>query len=161
VRLDGAAAPTVLSEADGRFMLTGLAPGTVTLRAETADRFGLAQGLTIVSGATVDAGAIRLDAVRTDTEAQTLTRVTTGIIWRPDGTGWAVDRVLPEANAAAASLLPGDRLVAVDAAEAAAWSLAQLQSALAGEPGTSITLRLERNARPFTIRVQRQALPGQ
>ena len=66
-----------------------------------------------------------------------------------------VSSVQPQSSASAATLLPGDRVLAVDGRSAAAESLGSVAAALRGPSGTKVTLSISRDGEVHTLAVRR------
>ena len=158
VRPVGSPLPQTRTVGNGAFKLIGVPPGDVSIRAETAEHYGLSPEVHLARGAEVRVADIRLDRPRADRPPQTLHTVTIGIEWRHDNDGWAVARVLPGTSASAAGLQAGDRLTAVDRVSTRDWSPDVLRNALGGQAGTSVDLSFGRGGRNVTARLERQVL---
>ena len=74
------------------------------------------------------------------------------------GKNFYVRAVVPGSPAEHAPLSSGDRLLAIGAESASAWSLSQLHEHLRGEPGTTVTLVLERQGGERRVEVLRDSL---
>ena len=68
-----------------------------------------------------------------------------------------VSRVFPNTPAEAAGIREGDRIIAVDTASTAGWSLDQVSAALLGTPGTKVSARFQRVgvSTPIAVRFTR------
>ena len=68
-----------------------------------------------------------------------------------------VSRVFPNTPAEAAGIREGDRIIAVDTASTAGWSLDQVSAALLGTPGTKVNARFQRVgvSTPIAVRFTR------
>jgi len=71
-----------------------------------------------------------------------------------------VSRVFPNTPAEAAGIREGDRIVAVDTASTAGWSLDQVSGALLGTPGTKVNARFQRIGvgTPIAVRFTRAVI---
>ena len=71
-----------------------------------------------------------------------------------------VSRVFPNTPAEAAGIREGDRIVAVDTASTAGWSLDQVSGALLGTPGTKVSAKFQRIgvATPIAVRFTRAVI---
>jgi len=158
VHLDGAAQPRTVSGPGGSFVLTGVPAGTVTVRAESTDRYGLSAPLQVRAGESVNVPVIKLDQALPGTGATLSYKIGIGIGWQQQERFWTVAQVKSGTSAAAAGVRPGDRLLAVNGTSAEGWSTETLQNALGGDAGTTLDLFLERGGQPFTVRLERQIL---
>jgi carboxyl-terminal processing protease len=71
-----------------------------------------------------------------------------------------VSRVFPNTPAEAAGIREGDRIIAVDTASTAGWSLDQVSGALLGTPGTKVNAKFQRIgvATPIAVRFTRAVI---
>ena len=71
-----------------------------------------------------------------------------------------VSRVFPNTPAEAAGIREGDRIIAVDTASTAGWSLDQVSGALLGTPGTKVSAKFQRVGvtTPISVRFTRAVI---
>ncbi|MEM9696815.1 MAG: carboxypeptidase regulatory-like domain-containing protein, partial [Myxococcota bacterium] len=143
---------TVETDEDGRFTLVGVPEETpFSIRTEAPGyNIRLTAGLTVKSSV-----SITLNPADGPTRKEV---PTTGIYVRAVSTGLEVTLVEPSSTADKAGVLPRDLIRTIDGRSTEFMTPAEGLQYLRGEPGTSVSLAIERDGVPRTIRVERELL---
>ena len=136
---------------DGTFELTGVPPGPVALMIAAGGHHPrIEAGMIAVEGGVLGPLAVALAPVGPD-ETPHLEVVGIGVKLAGDGDALRVDAVIEGGGAAAAGLVVGDRIVAVDGAAVPAIGLDGAIARIRGTAGTRVRLRLVRVGAPAPV----------
>jgi S1-C subfamily serine protease len=145
------------SDAQGRFTLEGVPPGTVDLEAYSVDKGrGRAERVAIDSGRTTENVVITLRPSTEDfeTAASGSIAVTLGERGRSRAGEVVVVHVAPRSEAERSGLSPGDVIVAVDDVEVT--SMRAARERLGGPEGSDVVIDVERGDQDLRLRVRRE-----
>ena len=147
-----------VTRADGTFELTGLPPGPVAITIGAAGFHPrIEAGLTASDGAALGPLAVAL-ARLADGERPTLELVGIGVALAPDGDTLRIDRVIPDSGAAAAGLVTGDRVTAIDGGPVPELGLDGAVARIRGVPGTTVAVTGARGGAPGVLVVERRKI---
>jgi hypothetical protein len=154
----GALPPGVAqTDASGRFVLTGIAPGSHTLEAlSPVSGRGRSSNVDVTAGRVTDRVRITLSEAATDDGSLHGGNVAVTLGERGSGSTLEVVVVNVSATSEAerAGLVAGDVIAEVDGAPVT--SMGDARKRLAGRPGTDVVIELLRGGHPITLRVQRE-----
>lgn len=145
------------TDATGRFVLTGVAPGTHTLEAlsPVAGR-GRSASVEVTAGRVTDRVRITLTEAAADDGSVLGGNVAVTLGER--GSGGNVEVVVANVSATSeaerAGMTAGDVIAAVDGAPV--HSMADARKRMTGRPGTDVVIEIRRDAHTVTLRVQRE-----
>lgn len=146
------------SDASGSFVLAGVAPGMMSIRALAPDHHAaLANGIRVEDGKTSTAN-VQLSAVKAGEHAG-MDLVGIGARLSGDGDALAIDSVLPGGGAEAAGLVAGDAIVSIEGHSVADLGLRDAMEHVRGSNGTRVVLTVRRkgDGPTETIIVERRA----
>jgi S1-C subfamily serine protease len=142
----------------GRFRLTGVPPGTVTLSFGAGEHHPrLVSGLTVVEGQELAGVTVELAPLR-DGETAQLELVGIGVKLRPGEAGLLVDGVIEGGGAAAAGLQVGDELVSIDGALVEELGFDGAIAKIRGVEGTRVRVGFSRGGVVAEVLVERRKL---
>jgi protocatechuate 3,4-dioxygenase beta subunit len=141
------------TDANGRFVLGGIAPGKHTLEASSpvAGR-GRVHGIEVRGGRVTDRVRIVLTAPASDDGS--LLGGNVAVTLGERGGEVVVVAVAPSSEAERGGLVPGDVIVTIDGA--AAGGMTSARKRLAGRPGTDVVIEIRRDAHSVVLRIQRE-----
>jgi membrane-associated protease RseP (regulator of RpoE activity) len=151
---------TVVSDADGHFLLTGVHPGSATITADSsvAGR-GSVKGIEVSSGRTVRGLRITLAprAESGESDSTALGSIAIGLGERGSAPNIEVVivSVAESSEAERAGLEPGDVITALDGARPGSMRDARVK--LGGQPGSDVVIELTRGGNTQRFRVLREA----
>ncbi len=149
-----------VTRADGSFELAGIPPGPVSITVGAGDYHPRVEaGLTAVDGAVLGPIVVPLTKVL-EGEQPTLELVGIGCKLSARGEGLTADMVFPDSGAAAAGIVAGDVITAVDGMSVATIGLDGAISRIRGTAGTTVVITLARDTGPISLVVMRKKLRG-
>jgi hypothetical protein len=141
---------------DGTFELTGIPPGPVAVTVVGGGYHPkIEAGMVATDGATIGPVTYELDKVR-EGETPTLELVGIGVQLAADGDALRVDLVVDGGGAAAAGIVVGDRIVAVEGTPAATLGIDGAVARIRGVAGTTVNLTLRRGDQDLPLAVERR-----
>ena len=147
-----------VTRGDGTFELTGIPPGPVAITIGAGNYHPKIEGgMTARDGETIGPITIGLDKLAPGEEPR-LELVGIGVALSADGDALRVDRVIPGGGAAAAGIVVGDHLVAIDGISATELGVDGAVARIRGAAGTTVALTLERGGKLVPLVVERRAL---
>jgi S1-C subfamily serine protease len=159
----GSAVPTratTLTRADGRFLLEGLASGTLSVTVAAKDHHGrIVAGLSIPESGDAAAVEVELTPVGTGEEPK-MELAGIGVTLAPKGDVLVVGTVFPKGGAEEAGLLPGDEVLEVDGKPVKALGYEGSIHAIRGPEGTTVVLTLRRAGAVTQVPVRRKLVPA-
>jgi len=136
--------PTALTGADGRFELTGLAAGPLSLLVAASGHHGrIVAGLTAPATGSLPDQTVELSPTQPDEEPK-LELAGVGVVLAPKGDGLVVGTVFPTGGGAAAGLVEGDLVLAVDGKRVKDLGFEKTIDAIRGPEGTQVVLSVKR-----------------
>jgi hypothetical protein len=147
--------------ADGHFELVGLAPGQRSINA-SADGHNsrVVSGLQVTDGEVVGPITIALSRVAAGEKPQT-ELIGIGAKLAPNGDTLTVGTVSPGGGAAAAGLVSGDAILAIDGTPVGGLDFGHVVQLIRGEEGTTVVLLVRRaSGEEVTIQVTRMTVRG-
>jgi RNA polymerase sigma factor (sigma-70 family) len=150
-------AGTVTRE-DGTFVLTGIAPGPLSLTI-VADHFNpkIEAGLSASDGAKLGPLTFQLTPLAPG-ETPKLDLVGIGVQLKADGDALLVMQVMPGGGAAEVGIAQGEHIVAVEGAAVAEIGLDGAIERIRGQPDTTVAISLTRGDKVVTLAVPRRKL---
>jgi hypothetical protein len=147
-----------VTRADGSFELTGLPPGPVSISINAAGYHPkIESGIVATDGAQLGPLVVALAALG-EGEKPSLELVGIGAALGADGDGLRVQSVFPESGAAAAGIVTGDLVIAVDGVSVAQLGLEGAVARIRGLVGTRLAVTLRRGDQPVTLVVERKKI---
>jgi len=147
-----------VTRSDGTFELTGIPPGPLSVFAAAGGFHPkIEAGMTASDGGTLGPLTIALVKLAPG-EQPSLELVGIGIQFAADGDTLRVDRVIAGGGAAAAGIVAGDRIVAVDGLPASDLGVDGAVAEIRGVAGTTITVTLRRGEQLVPLVVERRKL---
>ena len=113
--------------------------------------------MTVADGDTLGPISIALTPLANG-EQPTLELVGIGVKLTPDGNALRVDLVIPNSSAAAAGIVVGDRVVAVDGVATTELGVDGAVSKIRGVEGTTVAITLARGDTTTTLTITRRKL---
>ncbi len=146
-----------LSEADGRFSLTGVREGRHSIVVWAADHHGrVRSGIDVQPGASTDLGTIDLAPVE-EGERPSLELAGIGAVLAAEGDAMVVGRVIEGGGAAEVGVIAGDAILEVDGTRVVELGFQGTIERIRGPEGTSVVLSVRRaNGRVEPIVVPRR-----
>jgi len=144
------------TDASGRFSLQGLAEGARSISAIAPGHHGrIVSGLVVTEGGEIGPLTISLAKVKEGEEPRMeLTGI--GAVLSPKDDALVIGQVLPGGGAAAAGLLPGDAIVAIDGATVVEIGFEAAVQRIRGPEGSIVTLTIRRgDAGVIEVQVRR------
>ncbi|MCW5804362.1 MAG: sigma-70 family RNA polymerase sigma factor [Deltaproteobacteria bacterium] len=143
---------------DGSFELTGIPPGPVSIFISAGGHHPkIEAGMTATDGATLGPLDVRLQRLK-DGETPSLELVGIGVQLSADGDALKVTRVIEGGGAAAAGIVVGDHVTAVDGAPVAPLGVDGAVARIRGAAGTTVSVTLRRDDKAVTLVVERRKL---
>jgi hypothetical protein len=148
----------VVTRGDGTFELTGIPPGPFTVSIGAGDyNPRLEGGLVAQDGGTV--GPLRIGLRHlAEGEEPKIEVVGIGVKLSADGETLRVDMVAPDGGAAAAGIVAGDALVAVDGVPVTQLGIDGAVSRIRGVAGTKLSVGVKRGDQVSTLVVERKPI---
>ncbi len=147
-----------VTRADGTFELTGIPAGPVSITIG-ADSYHprVEGGMTARDGEDIGPISIALTALAPG-EQPTLELVGIGVKLAPDGDALRVDLVIPNSGAAAAGIVVGDHIVAVDGVPTTDLGVDGAVAKIRGVEGTTVAITIQRGEATTTLAIERRKL---
>lgn len=147
-----------VTRADGTFELTGIPPGPFTISIGAGDYHPrLEAGLVATDGGIL--GPIKLTLRKlAEGEQPKIELVGIGVKLAGDGDTMRVDMVVPDSGAAAAGIVVGDRITAIDGVAVTTLGMDGAVSRIRGVAGTKLAVTLVRGGATVTLVVERKPL---
>jgi hypothetical protein len=143
---------------DGTFELTGIPPGPLSISISAGGYHPkIEAAMTAADGQTLGPITIALTKLAEGEEPR-VELVGIGIVLAPDGDALRVERVITDGGAAAAGIVAGDRVVALDGLPVAPLGVDGAIAKIRGIAGTTISVTLRRGDQPLELIVQRRKL---
>jgi hypothetical protein len=147
-----------VTRVDGSFELTGLPPGPVSITVAAGGYHPkIEAGFTAVDGAQLGPLTIALTPLA-EGEQPSLELVGIGAQLSADGDSLVVGAVYPGSGAAAAGLVAGDRVIAVDGVPVDQLGLEGAVARIRGLVGTTVSVTLRRGDQSVVLVVERRKL---
>ena len=147
-----------VSRVDGTFELTGVPPGPVSITVGAGDFHPrIEAGLVATDGAVLGPLVIELRPIAPG-EQPSLELVGIGIQLAAAPDGLQVIALVPGGGAAAAGVVPGDVVLAVDGADVATTGLDGAIARIRGVAGTRVRITLRRGDAPVELSIERRAI---
>lgn len=142
------------TDAAGRYRIEGAPTGPFSLRVEKEGyRTRFLSGLRVAAG-----GEVTRDVVLTAVDGGGMELGGIGAMLRPSPDGVFIASVYPGDPADRAGIRKGDRVLRVDGDDTAGMSLTDVLQRLRGEPGTMVSISLQREGETQEIWVERAAI---
>jgi len=149
---------SAVTDEQGRFELSGLLPGTVSLFVAAAEHHGrLVAGVAVPENGEAGPLNIELAATKPDEEPR-LELAGVGAILAVKGDALAIGRVVAGGGAEAAGLVVGDEIVAIDGRPVAELGFQGSIEAIRGPEGSVVTLRVRRAGQVSPVVVTRKLI---
>lgn len=147
-----------VTRADGGFELTGLPPGPVSITIGAGGYHPkIEAGLTATDGAQLGPLVVSLVALNVG-EQPSLELAGIGVKLGADGDALRVQSVFPESGAAAAGIVAGDLVIAIDGLPVTQLGLDGAVARIRGVVGTRLSVTLRRGDQPVTLVVERKKI---
>jgi len=140
------AQPWALTDAQGRFALTGLRAGALSFAvAATGHHARMVSGLTAPEAGDLPPVTVELAPTQADEDPR-LELAGIGVVLAAKGDGLEIGQVVPGGGAADAGLVPGDLVLAVDGRPVKDLGFVGTVNLIRGPEGTQVTLLVRRAA---------------
>jgi membrane-associated protease RseP (regulator of RpoE activity) len=141
------------TDANGRFVLGGVAPGKHTLEASSpVSGRGRAHGIEVTAGRVTD--RVRIELTSPAADDGSLLGGNVAVTLGERGGEVVVVAVAPASEAERGGLVPGDVILRIDGG--AAGAMGDARRRLAGRPGTDVVIEIRREAHTVVLRIQRE-----
>jgi hypothetical protein len=147
-----------VTRTDGTFELTGIPPGPFTVSVGAGDyNRRLEAGLVATEGGVLGPIKLALEKLA-EGETPKVELVGIGVKLVADGDALAVEVVVPESGAAAAGIVAGDRIVAVDGVPVTTLGMDGAVARIRGVAGTKLAVSIKRGEQVSQLVVERRPL---
>jgi membrane-associated protease RseP (regulator of RpoE activity) len=147
-----------VTRADGTFELAGIPPGPFTISIGAGNHHSkLEGGLLATEGGTVGPIEVQLQPLA-EGESPQLELVGIGVKLAAAGDTIRVDQVVPNGGAAAAGIVDGEVIVAIDGIPVTTLGLDGTVARIRGVAGTKLSVTVLRDGKPVQLVVERKSL---
>ena len=154
--LSGYTGPPAFSSADGRFTVSGVSSGARSIQVNHVDFVASTVSDIEVRSGKESSVTVELSPAG-DGEAALVEYVGIGAVVAHDG-GVRIGLLVKHSPGASAKLQKNDLIIEVDGIDTRTMSLARAVELLRGQPGTTVTLVIQRGDDTFTVTLQRRAV---
>jgi len=148
-----------VTRSDGTFELTGIPAGPFTISTVAGEHHPRLDGLVATNGGALGPIKITLKQLAAG-ETPALQFVGIGVALSADGDALRVDRVIPNSGAAAAGIVAGDHIIAIDGIAVTTLGMDAAIGKIRGVAHTKVGLTLRRGDQELPLVVERLPLLG-